>query len=353
MQVQRYDRAELKAVITDEGFLQDSPVVGRIGIQEYRRDDGSIRRELRLPEEVFHPDALASLKGKPITVDHPSTGKVDKKNAHRFTVGSMLAEGKQDGDFVRADIVIHSPDSIGDRRELSLGYTAHLDEQAGEHPVFGKYDAIQRNIRVNHLSVVKSARAGKVARLNLDGDEVLDFSPPPQEHQTMTVKVKLDNGIEYEAAPEVAAELSKLRADASAAVEKLSAIPKLEAERDALKSRVDGFADELESARKQGRADAENRAQIEKVAATLKVDCAGKSDREVKEAVILAVRKDAKLDGKDDAYIDAAFDMAAEMKADVAMAAQRVAANTVNDSAKGESATSKREAMIANLKGGK
>ena len=351
MQVQRYDRAELKATITDEGFLQDSPVVGRIGIQEYRRDDGSIRRELRLPEEVFHPDALASLKGKPITVDHPNTGKVDKKNAHRFTVGSMLAEGKQDGDFVRADIVIHSPDSIGDRRELSLGYTARVDEEAGEHPIYGKYDAIQRDIRVNHLSVVKSARAGKVARLNLDGNEVLDFQPPPQEHQTMTVKVKLDNGIEYEAAPEVAAELSKLRADASAAVEKLSAIPKLEAERDSLKSRVDGFANELEDARKQGRSDAENRAQIEKVAATFKVDCAGKSDREIKESVILAVRKDAKLDGKDNAYIDAAFDMASEMKADVAMAAQRVAANTVNDSAVVDSAAAKREAMIANLKG--
>lgn len=351
MQVQRYDRAELKAVITDEGFLQDSPVVGRIGIQEYRRDDGSIRRELRLPEEVFHPDALASLKGKPITVDHPATGKVDKKNAHRLTVGTMLSEGKRDGDYVRVDLVLHSPDAIGDRKELSLGYTAHLDETPGDHPVFGKYDAIQRSPRINHLSVVKSARAGKVARLNLDGDEVLDFQPPPQEHQTMTVKVKLDNGIEYEAAPEVAAELSKLRADASAAVEKLSAIPKLEAERDALKSRVDGFADELEAARKQGRADAENRAQIEKIAATFKVDCAGKSDREVKEAVILAVRKDAKLDGKDDAYIDAAFDMAAEIKADVAMATQRVAANTINDSVKSESAAAKREKMIANLEG--
>ena len=141
MQVQRYDRAELKAVITDEGFLQDSPVVGRIGIQEYRREDGSIRRELRLPEEVFHPDALASLKGKPITVDHPSTGKVDKKNAHRLTVGTMLSEGRQDGDYVRVDLVLHSPDAIGDRKELSLGYTAHLDETPGEHPVFGKYDA--------------------------------------------------------------------------------------------------------------------------------------------------------------------------------------------------------------------
>ena len=320
--VQRYDYSDFRATKTDEGFLVDSPIVARIGIQEYQDAAGNVRRELRLPEEVFHPDSLASMRGKPITVDHPGSGKVTSKDAHRVTVGTILAEGKQDGDNVRTDITIHSPDSIGDRRELSLGYTAILDEEPG---VWNgqQYDAIQRTIRVNHLSVVKRGRAG-VARLNLDSSEVLDDFFNQQEHQTMSmVKVKLDSGLEYDAAPEVSAELAKLRDDASAAVESLKQIPKLEAERDALKSKCDAMPDELAKAKESGKVEALARIQLETVAGKFKVDCKDKTDREVKEAVILSVRKDAKLEGKPDIYIDAAYDMAVEAAPDAAMAKQR------------------------------
>jgi len=346
MNVQRYDYVELQARIDADGFLHDTPIVGRVGIQEYRRADGSIQRELRLPEEVFHPDALASAKGKPISVDH-ADGKVTKKNAHRVTIGTMLDALKQDGDNVRADIVIHSPDSIGDRRQLSLGYTAKLDETPGDHPVYGRYDSIQRDITVNHLSVVKSARAGPVARLNLDGNE--DFSTP-QEHAPMTVKVKLDSGIEYDAVPEVAAELAKLRADAANTADQLKTIPQLQAKVDALEAETKDLPAKLEAARAEGKAQAETRAKLDSVATGFKIDTAGKSDREVKEAVILAVRKDAKLEGKTAEYIDAAFDLAVEFKGDVAMANQRQAAKH-NDggAAKGETSDSKRAAMIANM----
>ena len=329
-EVQRYDYSNFTATKTDEGFIVDSPIVARIGIQEYRRADGSMRRELRLPEEVFHPDSLASMRGKPITTDHPKSGKVTSKDAHRVAIGTILTEGKQDGDNVRTDITIHSPDSIGDRRELSLGYTAILDETPGDWNG-QKYDAIQRTIRVNHLSVVKHGRAG-VARLNMDSNEE-DFSTQ-QEQQTMTVKVKCDNGIEYDAAPEVAAELAKLRADALAVSQKLDAIPKLEAERDTLKARVDAMPDELAKATDNGKAEAMARVQLETVASKLKIDCTDKTGRQIKEAVILSVRKDAVLTEKSDIYIDAAFDMAVESAPAAAMASQRKDALTVDPNAK-------------------
>lgn len=344
MNVTRFDLSDFKAVKTDEGFLIDSPVVGRIGIQEYRRADGTIRRELRLPEEVFNADSLASFVGKPITVDHPKAGKVTSKDAHRVTVGTMLAAGRQDGETVKTDIVIHSPDTIGDRRQLSLGYSARVDETPG---VWNgqEYDAIQRDIRINHLSVVKIARAGAIARLNLDSMDQDFFNQ--QEHQTMsTVKVKLDTGLEYDAAPEVVVALDKLRADASAAAEKLKAIPVLQAERDTLQSRVDGIKAEIDTAKAAGKAEALARVKLEGVAQGFKVDCADKTDRQIKEAVILAVRKDAKLEGKEDTYIDAAFDMAVEMKGDVAMAAQRQAANTRTDGKKELTSAERRQAMI-------
>jgi len=345
MNVQRYDFAELKARIDSDGFLHDSPIVGRVGIQEYRRADGTIQRELRLPEEVFHPDALVSAKGKPISVDH-ADGKVTKKNAHRVTIGTMLDALKQDGDNVRSDIVIHSPDAIGERRQLSLGYTAKLDETPGDHPVYVRYGSIQREIRVNHLSVVKAARAGPVARLNLDGNE--DFFTP-QEQAPMTVKVKLDSGIEYDAVPEVAAELNKLRADASNTAEQLKTIPQLQAKVDALEAETKDLPAKLDAAKAEGKAQAETRAKLDSVATGFKIDTAGKSDREVKEAVILAVRKDAKLEGKSAEYIDAAFDLAVEFKGDAAMAAQRQAAQHNDGKSAVVSSADKRAAMISNL----
>jgi hypothetical protein len=345
MNVQRYDFVQLQARVDADGFLHDTPIVGRVGIQEYRRADGTIQRELRLPEEVFHPDALASAKGKPISVDH-ADGKVTKKNAHRVTIGTMLDALKQDGDNVRADIVIHSPDAIGERRQLSLGYTAKLDETPGVHPIYGHFDAVQRGITINHLSVVKSARAGPIARLNLDGNE--DFSTP-QEHAPMTVKVKLDSGIEYDAVPEVAAELAKLRADASSTAEQLKTIPQLQAKVDALEAETKGFGAKLEAAKAEGKVQAEARAKLDSTAATFKVDTAGKTDREVKEAVIMAVRKDAKLEGKSAEYIDAAFELAIELKGDAAMAAQRQAAQHNDGAPKGKTAADKRAEMIANM----
>lgn len=321
--VQRYDYSEFKATKTDEGFLVDSPIVARVGIQEYRRADGTIRRELRLPQEVFAPEALASAKGKPIILDH-KIPRVTSKDAHRVTIGAVLSEGRQDGEGERMDIVIHSPDVIGDRRELSLGYTAYVDETPGVDPTYGPYDAIQRGIRVNHLAVVKSARAGKIARLNLDGNEEDFFNQ--QEQTTMTtVKVKLDNGIEYDAAPEVSVELAKLRSDASDAKSKLDAVT---AQRDTLQAKVDAQKDEIEKAKAQGRVDALERLNLEAVATKFKVDHKDKTDREVKEAVIKAVRKDADLKEKSDVYVDAAFDMAIEVAPDKAMQEQR---KTVND----------------------
>lgn len=321
--VQRYDYSEFKATKTDEGFLVDSPIVARVGIQEYRRADGTIRRELRLPQEVFAPEALASAKAKPITLDH-KIPTVTAKNANRVTIGTILSEGRQDGEGERMDIVIHSPDAIGDRRELSLGYTAHVDETPGVDPTYGPYDAIQRNIRVNHLSVVKSARAGKIARLNLDGNEDEDFFNQQEQTTMTTVKVKLDNGIEYDAAPEVSVELAKLRSDASDAKSKLDAVT---AQRDTLQAKVDAQKDEIEKAKAQGRADALERLSLEATATKFKVDHKDKTDREVKEAVIKAVRKDADLKDKSDVYVDAAFDMAVESAPAKAMESQRRAVN--------------------------
>ena len=77
----RYDTFHIKAEKTDEGFIRDSPVIGRTGILKYRNPDGTTRNEYRPPEEAFNADSLATLNGKPITVGHH--GMVNNKNWNR------------------------------------------------------------------------------------------------------------------------------------------------------------------------------------------------------------------------------------------------------------------------------
>lgn len=153
---------------TEEGYLKDRPILTSCGIFEYKNPDGSIRRELRLPEDVFAEESLASYKGKPIIITHDA-GIVTKENVGDHQIGTILSEGYRSGEDVRAEIVIHQTDAMKRSRlkQLSLGYDLDLEETAGEWN--GEhYDAIQRNIRINHLALVREARAGDQARLNID-----------------------------------------------------------------------------------------------------------------------------------------------------------------------------------------
>ena len=157
-----------KAYFTPEGYLRDKPVLTSVGIFEYSNPDGSVRRELRLPEDVFSPESLKSFKSKPIVITHDA-GLIDKDNVSENQIGTILSEGERSGDDVRAEIIIHDTDAMKDSgyKELSLGYNLDLDETPG---VWNgqRYDAVQKNIRINHLALVREARAGEQARLNMD-----------------------------------------------------------------------------------------------------------------------------------------------------------------------------------------
>lgn len=167
----RVDSIKIDTHSSREGFFYDEPILTRTGIFDYKNPDGSIRRELRLPEQAFDPESLSSYQGKPVVITHDA-GEINKDNVRWEQVGNILTEGYRDGDTVRAKIVINDIDSVKSSglRELSLGYFNDLIEKPGEWN--GQhYDAIQTNIRVNHLAVVAVARAGDAARLNLDSKD--------------------------------------------------------------------------------------------------------------------------------------------------------------------------------------
>src|SRR5690606_27126345 len=109
---------------------------------------------------------------------------------------------------VDADMLITHADTIADidkgKRELSCGYSCDLEHVPGEwiDPRTGvahRYDAIQRNIRGNHVAVVSKGRAGPEARVRLDSAEagvlVSDSEqfPVPRGSQDMEkIKITLD-----------------------------------------------------------------------------------------------------------------------------------------------------------------
>lgn len=334
--MQRFDQVTFAATKTAEGFIRDTPIVGRTGILVYRNADGTERREYRPPEEAFNADSLASLMGKPITIGHKAF--VTAGNAAQVApVGSVLSAGRQDGNNIVADIVVYNLDT--NARELSCGYTLDLDETPGTTPQGEHYDAIQRNIQYNHLAIVPKGRAG-IARLNMDGSQVVDDEDNSKEDNKMAemTKIRLDSGIEYECAPEVKVEIEKMRKDSAEAKK----------EADKLQAKFDALEAELAKEKEGRKADAEAhkanfdeaikaRVELLKVAEAHKVQNADSmTDTEIKTAVIKAVRGDAiNLDGKSADYIEAAFDMA---KADIkqhedGMAEQRKATQTHDDEA--------------------
>lgn len=317
--VQRYDNYAIQAIKTDEGFVRDAPIIGRTGILEYRNVDGSIRREYRPPEEAFNVDSLASIRGKPITqLHHGLVTSANYFNSH--PVGTVISDGRQDGNNIRADVVIYSLNT--DDRELSLGYETELEETPGVTPEGEHYDAIQRNIRYNHLAIVPRGRAGN-ARLNMDGNQSIE------EVETMSTKIKMDNGIEYEVPAEV-----KVAYDAM--VEKADATKK---DLDAMTAKFDSATAEIEKLKADAeKQEADFKAKFdEAVKTTIELRTIAQkhgiektdemSNEEIKKAVVAKVHPKLNLDGKSAEYIAVAFDLAkdTDVQHEDAMAKQRKA----------------------------
>lgn len=303
--VVRYDFIPIKAAISPEGWVRDRPVITRTGIFEYKTADGKVRREYRPDEEVFESNSLLSLAGVPVTDGH--VGLVTASN-HKGVIGTVISNGIKEDENVVADIIIHDTNRLGKRRDLSLGYVCELDETPGQTAKGEKYDAVQKNIRYNHLAVVQSGRAGN-AKLRLDSaDAVNGLFDLENEMDPKLVTVRFDN-LEYVASPEVANRLAKYETDMVDLVKKRD---ELEAERDAFKASLDEAKAKADTATKHALSAAKARLKLEEVAskAGVKFD-EDTSDRDIKVDVVTKIRGDAiKFDGKSDDYVNFAYDFA-------------------------------------------
>ena len=343
----RYDRYTFKAVKDDHGFIRDTPVLTRTGVFVYWLPDGTKRREYRPPDEVFKADSLSAFKGIPITDEHH--GRITGNNAQGVVIGSVLSDGRQDGNNLIADVVIHNTTPIEQgKKELSVGYEVELDMTSGITEDGEPYDAIQRNIKPNHLAIVVKGRAGN-ARLNMDAADAVEYQKEDDAVTTENLtEIRLDSGISYKAAPEVVVEYNKLKQDVAQA---MADKDKEAARADTAEAKVKELEANQEKLKQDAFTQAKKRLELEAVAKSHNVEIKTDStDRQLQEAVIKSVRGDSiDLNGRSDGYIEAAFDMAVAdgVKRADAEAGQREALTKPQMAEDGKEKLTGRAAMLA------
>jgi hypothetical protein len=328
---------------TDEGYLRGRAIVTNVGVFPYVMADGTVMWELRPPEEVFNRESRDSLSKVPITNDHPIV-PVDSENAKSLQVG-FTGNVVQDQYYLSSELTITDKQAVedveGGKRALSAGYTVDLEMKSGIW-MGVPYDAIQRNIRYNHVAIVPKGRAGDAAKMKLDslgpvGVRSRDFHLDSfqviekKSGRSESMKKITIDGVEYEADDgfirayqDQSKELSKVKANADTIGENLEAVKKdlstVSAERDQLKEDTEALKKEKEALEKidHSAAIAEGIKQkrilldaAEKAGVEVKED---QSDDDLKKEIILKVYPGAKekLDGADAVYLAARFDGAIE-----------------------------------------
>jgi hypothetical protein len=167
----RFDSIKMPKVSkTPEGYLRGDVVVSRSGVFKYQNSDGTIRGELRHPEDVFKKESLDTLKMIPITNNHPPEF-VSAANSHKYQVGYTGERYDVMNDKVIVSITVTHQDAIdailNGKLELSMGYDVSLQEEKGTYEN-QKYDFRQLAPKYNHLAIVERGRAGSEVRFRFD-----------------------------------------------------------------------------------------------------------------------------------------------------------------------------------------
>ena len=322
---------------TDEGFLiVNNARIARSGIQEYfagelgltDRDPFDVIKIYRPEAEVFNKDSMASFANKPVTNNHPQQ-LVDATNAKDLTVGHSGENIIKDGIFLNAKLTVTDAEAIKDitdgKVELSNGYTSEIEFKAGVTNDGDEYDAIQTDIKGNHIAIVDKARCGIECKIS-DGFK----------HEGNAMKKILIDGIEYEANDQTAQAVNKVIADAEEKVKTAEQKAK-DAEEEALK--------EMEAKEKMEK---DHKVSIDKmqakvddaeankvtpelldslvikrtgvIAVAAKVikdfDATGKDCEAIRKEVVTATDKDLELKDKSADYVLARFDAIAKNVAD-------------------------------------
>ena len=328
-----FDRLKITSerTYTDEGFMRVPATISRVGIQEYLAfemglTDGDMNRVIKVyrPEgEVFDETSLSSFTNKPVTNNHPPE-LVDATNAKDYTVGMSIAEAVRDGDLVSTELIITDADAIseieGGKVELSNGYTADIDWTPGIAPGGIQFDAIQRNIRGNHIAIVERGRAGSACK-------VADNNPQTNGTGAYMAKITID-GVDFEVSEQAAQAVGKLQTENSGIKNSLQdANSKLEAKDSEIadaKAEVKSVTDSMQAKIDDAETKIPNAETMDKLVSArqklvsqAKAICPdikwqGKDNETIVKEVVSAKCSNVQMDSVSIDYINARFDMLVE-----------------------------------------
>lgn len=296
---------------TKEGFLKGKAIATRTGVFKYLNHDGSVRYELRHPDDILIENSLNTLKTIPITNEHPRD-LVNVDNANSLIVGMTGEEVTIIDDSIMVSLTVTHKDAIEaikrGKRELSLGYTLDVIEESGIYNG-EKYTHRQKNVDYNHLALVEEGRAGRTARINLDN---INTNVLIQYTGNKNMDNKNEEILETEIKEEVISKV-EINKDTINLDKYTAKIDQLKAENNELKTKFSEINIDSIVADK-----VRNKifliAKIKNVVALDSNDLIDKSEREIMEDVIKHFDNNINLEEKSDGYIQGRFDAIIEMK---------------------------------------
>lgn len=319
-----------KTKITADGYLVADVRCARTGIQLYAgfevgKPELESVRVYRPESEVFAKDSLATYAHKPATNDHPMQ-PVNAKNWKELSVGAIGGDVARDGEYVRVPVMFMDAEAIADieagKAELSMGYAMDLVWESGTTKSGEQYDAVQRNLKMNHIALVEKGRAGKECRV---GDNATHWGAAPilttdhEESMTIETRTVTIDGLSVSTTEQGAQAIDKLQKDKQALADSLEEAngkhqSALDAKDKELATKDAEIADLKAKVLDEKALDAKVKVRADLINSALKLakdaDFTGLSDAEIRKAAVKAVRGEDAIAGKSDAYIEAAFDLA-------------------------------------------
>ena len=310
---------------TADGFMVSEAFAVRTGIQLYAGSevglvDRDIVRVYRPEDKVRRPESLATFSHAPITLGHPAE-PITKDNWANLAKGEVSTEATWDGNKIKLPLIFKDKDAIaaieGGTRELSAGYTCDLDLTAGVTEDGSEYDAIQRNIKINHLAIVPRGRAGSKCRIGDDASKWGATPRPPESNKAKDTVMEMLTVVLGDQATQVAAadapKIEKWKADqakllADAGTASVAAIASKDEEIGKLKAANAKLTADAMTPEKLSKIVAD-RVALEASVMAIDADIETKnvSDADLRKAAVVAVHGDEMVADASDAEINGMF----------------------------------------------
>lgn len=309
------------------GFMHTPVVICRSGTQGYLgrelgltgNDANKMFNVLRHPEDVTHPESVATYENIIATDEHPNDRWIYIDNVKEHQKG-QVSNVKVVGDTIEGLLTITDQDLINKiqsgKVEVSLGYAYKLIAEDGEYN--GEpYQYRYKDMIANHLSIVEKGRCGKQCRITDDNYATITDEIPIQRVVDMKITI---NGIEFEVddalgeaiMAERSAKESDMEETTKMAEDMEEELVEVKKANDRLKARVDAATDSKMTDAQINELVAE-RAGLVAFAQGICGDAMPDSTEPlaIKTAVV-EKHFNISMDGKSEAYIAARFDMVQE-----------------------------------------